>query len=217
MKKIILPLFFLFSFLAVALPVMSQNASAILRESNARFSMLQDFSAEFVFSIENPTRLNSSISKTGMLFYSKGKYVIKMPDQEIYTDRKTLWIHLPEEEELNIMDFDEDEGIAINQIFKFTEGQETKGQYEGQQLIGGRTFDQISFLVSDPNFDFNQAMIWINTESNLMEKIIITNRRQTNTTYEFSNIIINQGLPESTFVFDTSNFKGDIFDEREGN
>jgi hypothetical protein len=32
---------------------------------------------------------------------------------------------------------------------------------------------------------------------------------------EFSNLVVDQDLPESTFAFDTSNFQGAIFDERE--
>jgi outer membrane lipoprotein-sorting protein len=219
MKKHLLSLAFLIFFLGLGLGLsgIAQDASAILRESNARFSMLQDFSAEFVYSIENPTRLNSNVSKTGKLFYSKGKYVVKMPDQEIYTDGKSLWIHVIEMNELNIMDYDPEDGLGVEQMFTFSEGHENNARYEGQKVVGGRPLDQINVLVNNPGLDFNQGLVWINAETKLTEKIILINRMQTRTTFEFSNIVINQSLPDGTFVFNLKNFRGDVYDEREVN
>lgn len=196
------------------MPSMAQDASAILKESNERFAMLQDFSADFVYSIENPTRLNSNVSKTGKLLYSKGKYMVKMADQEIYNDGNTIWIHLPQNEEVNILDYDPEEGFEIEQIFRFSERQKNNARYEGQQIVAGRTLDQINVSINNPELDFNQAWVWINPVTKLMEKIILINRMQMRTSYEFSNIIINQSLPESAFVFNLSNFKGDVYDER---
>jgi len=68
--------------------------------------MVKDFTADFVYSIENPRKL-LLISKKGKLQYAKGKYVVVMKDQEIYCDGKSIWIHIlgeGEDAELKIMD-----------------------------------------------------------------------------------------------------------------
>lgn len=195
----------------------AQDANSILSESNETFSRVQDFSADFVYSIENPANVNARVSKNGKLIFSKGKYVVKMPDQEIYSDGKSIWIHIPQDEEVTILNYDPQEGMGLENIFTFSEGQEENTRYESHEVVGGRPLDQIYFAINNPDLDFNHAIIWINSDSKLMEKIITINRMQTRTSYEFSNIVINQGLPENTFVFDLNNFKGDIYDEREGN
>jgi outer membrane lipoprotein-sorting protein len=214
MKKKFLSILLLIGFFNYPETTFAQEANSILRESNETFSRVQDFSADFVYSIENPSNVNTIVSKKGILIFSKGKYIVKMPDQEIYSDGKTLWIHLPQDEELTILNYDPEEGLELEQIFTFSKGQEEKARYESQEVVEGRPLDQIYLSINNPDLDFNLARIWINSDSKLMEKIIMINRMQTRTSYEFSNILINQGLTESTFVFDLNNFKGDIYDER---
>jgi hypothetical protein len=144
-----------------------------------------------VSSIQNSNNPNAGVSKQGKFIYSKEKYVLKMPDQDIYTDGKSLWIHVIEMNELNIMDYDSEDVVGVEHIFKFSEGQENNARYEGQEVVGGRPLDQIYLPVNNPEQDFTQAMFWINPDTKLIEKIVLIDRRQTVTTYELSNIQVN--------------------------
>jgi outer membrane lipoprotein-sorting protein len=210
MKKYLLSLTFLISIFALCMPSMAQDASAILKESNARFAMLQDFSSDMVYNIKNPISPNVNISRIGKFIYSKGKYEVKMPDQEIYTDGKSLWIYLIGDNELSIMDYDLEELESISQLYLLSKDQENNARYEGLEVVGGRPLDQIYLPLSNPEQEYSQARFWINPSTKLIEKIVLVDRRQTVTTYEFSNIRMNQGLTESTFVFDVKNFQGDV-------
>jgi outer membrane lipoprotein-sorting protein len=217
MKRNIITLGLLLSLFAVCLSGFAQDATAtkILNESKAKFDKLQDFSADFVYSLENPSNSNTNVTEKGILHYSKGKYTVILEGQEIFCDGKTIWIHIPEDEEVTILDSDSEEGFSIEKIFSLYE-EGSKARYDGAQTIEGRPMHKIYIAATDKNLEFNQARMWINRSTNLLEKAVITNRRQINTIFEFSNIKTNQGLPPSTFVFDTANFKGDVYDEREG-
>lgn len=204
-------------FLVLCLSGFAQDATAtkILQESKEKFQKLDDFSADFVYSLENPANPNTNISKKGKLFYSGGKYTVLLEDQEIYCDGKSIWIHIPEDEEVTILDNDSEEGFNIESIFNLYE-EGSKARYDGTQTVDGRPMHKIYLAATDKNLEFNQARMWVNRSTKLLEKAVVTNRRQISTIYEFSNIKTNQGLPASTFVFDTTKFGGDVYDEREG-
>ena len=217
MKKNIITLGLLLSFFAVCLPGFAQDGTAtkILNESKAKFDKLEDFTADFIYSLENPSNSKTNISKKGKLYFSGGKYIVILEDQEIYCDGESIWIHLPEDEEVNIMNYDPEEGFNIHEIFSpYDEG--SNARYEGTQTVDGRPLHIIYIAyVTDTNMEFNQARVWINQTTKIMEKVVLTNRRQISTIYEFSNIKLNQGIPSSKFSFDTKKFEGDIYDERE--
>lgn len=207
-------------FLAANLSGFSQEDSAttLLNEYRAKFDALSDFSADFVYSLENPG-MAEAVSKKGIIHYAKGKYVISMPDQEIFCDGKSIWIHLPndspDESELNILPNDPEDGEAIFPLFFLFNEEGINARYEGKQTVSGRSLDQLYLTITNPSVDINQARLWINEYTRFPEKIMTIDRSQTVTTFEFAKIQLDQGLPASTFVFDTSNFSGEIYDERE--
>lgn len=199
------------------LPGFTQEKSVteILEESKAKLERISDFSADFTYSIEiktNPTR----ISKNGKFHYAKGKFVVIMEDQEIYSDGKSLWIHLPGEEnsEVTIMNYDPEESFNFDLIFSPMHETATKSIYEGKKSVNGVTYDQVYLQFSNPVLDYHQVRLWINETSKIQEKVVLVNKKQTITTYAYTNIKTDLGLPESTFVFDTDNFQEDIYDER---
>ena len=197
-------------------PLQAQDdtkARKILENSKTTFDNLKDFSADFVYSLENPTQRGSSVSKEGKLYYSNGKYAIIMDEQEIYCNLETMWVHLPEDEEVSIMEYDPEEGFDIESIFNLYETN-AKARYDGVETVNGSSAHKIYMAVTDKELEFNQVNLWVNQKTNLLEKAVTTNRLQTKTTYKFQGIKTNQNLPDSRFEFDTNNFGGDVYDER---
>ncbi|MEM6262996.1 MAG: outer membrane lipoprotein carrier protein LolA [Bacteroidota bacterium] len=207
----------IFALFAVAFTTQDSKADKILKESKSTFDKLSDFSADFTYGLgsQDPTN-NSRISvqKTGGLKYSKGKYAIVMEDQEIYCDGTTMWIYLPEDEEVNVMECDPEEGIDIESIFKLYQGS-SKSRYDGVEKLNGHDCHRIFLSTLDKELEFNQVMVWINTKTSLLEKAVTINRRQTKTTYIFSNIETNQGLGQKAFSFDIASHPDvAVYDER---
>ncbi|MCB0836956.1 MAG: outer membrane lipoprotein carrier protein LolA [Bacteroidetes bacterium] len=189
----------------------SQN---ILEESKAKLRNLKDFSADFLYTIQNPNL--KPVTQSGNILYKKGKYVIKLEDQELYCNKVTLWIHIlaenPVHAELQKMNYDEDEGMNVESIFNIYESS-TKSQYEGSETVHGVETEKIFLVMQDPELDYNRAYVWINKRTKILEKVLLIDRRQTQTIYEFSNIKTDTGVSDSAFNFNEKGFKGEIYDE----
>lgn len=215
--KLILSL--IFAVITFSFSGFAQSADAILKNSASTFLNLQDLSADLFYEIKNPNASQPIISQRGRFLQAQEKYVIQLPDQEAYCDGQTLWILIPAQtkgdSEVTILNLDPEERPMILDFFSTIYLSENTAILNGKQVIEGKVFDEINVLIKDSNADFARANLWINESTGFPERIIIWDRRQTSTLFQFSNIQLNQGLPASTFVFDTSNFQGIIFDERE--
>ncbi|RMG64586.1 MAG: outer membrane lipoprotein carrier protein LolA [Bacteroidetes bacterium] len=189
------------------------SADRILEESKTTLRSLNDFSADFTYELANPGMRNA-VSKTGSLKYKQGKYVIKMDDQEIYCDLETLWIYLSEDNEVNIMDYDPEEGMDVESIFNLYETS-SQARYQGEKTVNGAACHHIYLAIKDADLEYNQAYLWINKQTKMLQKISLVNRTQTTTTYEFRNMETNTGLTDAAFRFDVAAHSGvDVYDER---
>lgn len=212
---------FLFSFVVLTSSFLLLNgfvafqasADRILEESKVALRSLSDFSADFNYELTNPGMRNT-VSKTGSLKYKRGKYVIKMDDQEIFCDLKTLWIYLKADNEVNVMNYDPEEGMDVESIFNLYETS-SEARYQGEQQVNGAACHHIYLAIKDPGLEYNQAYLWINKQTKLLQKISLINRSQTTTSYEFRNMKTNTGLGDAEFRFDVGAHSGvDVYDER---
>lgn len=185
------------------------KARKIVEDSKVKFEGLKNFTADFVYSLENPSNAATNVSKTGKIYYSKGKYAIIMEDQEIYCDLESMWIYLPEDYEVNILEYDPEEGFSLEEVFGLY-GAKSTARYDG---VEGQ-LHKIFMAVKDESLEFNQVRLWINAKTELLEKAVTTNRMQTRTTFEFKNIKTNEPMADTKFQFDTANFDGTVIDER---
>ena len=195
-------------------PPQDDKAKQILDDSKAVFESLKDFSASFSYSLSNATMKSAEVKKVGKIKYKKGMYFIQFGDQEIYCDLQSQWIYLSDANEVNIIAYDPEESVSIESIFSvYSDGVQTR--YDGTETLQGHPCHKIFLASRDRNLDYNQAYLWINTRTKILEKASLIDRRQTRTTYEFSKIKTNTGLSQSAFVFNPSVHPGvDIYDER---
>ncbi|GAB4414675.1 MAG: hypothetical protein OHK0039_22700 [Bacteroidia bacterium] len=182
------------------------QAVRMLRTSQKTLASLQDFHARFSYVIDNP-EMPRATPRAGHIRYKKGKYAILLSDQEVYCDLETQWIYLVPDKEVNVMPYDPEEGVTLESIFRIYEAS-AKSRYDGQERIHGNTCERIYLAITDPSLDYNQAYVWINAASMLIEKVALIDRKQTTTTYEFWDIKTNNGFSDSDFRFDPSKYPG---------
>ncbi|MDP5168727.1 MAG: outer membrane lipoprotein carrier protein LolA [Bacteroidia bacterium] len=189
-----------------------EDANQILRESKAKLESLQDLSAKFSYEISNPAM--RAVRKDGNVIYKGGKFVVKLNDMQVYCDGETQWFFLPEVNEVTVQDYDPEDEFSIEYIFRVYQAA-ARARYDGTDQIHGATCHKIFLAVTDPALDYHQAHVWINTTTKLLEKVALVDKKQTKTTYEFSNIEVNKGLNNEIFKFKSSDHPGvDIYDER---
>lgn len=190
------------------------QAARVMRESKNKLTSLRDFSTGFSYVIDNPQMPHKALPRTGTIRYMQGKYAILMEDQEIYCDLETQWIFLKEDGEVTIMPYDPEEVVTLESIFSIYEAS-SRSRYEGTEVIHGITCDKIYLDIQDHSVDYNQAYVWINPKTLLLEKVTLIDRLQTATTYEFIGLRANVGLEAKDFRFDVSRHPGvTVLDER---
>lgn len=197
-----------------SLPAQDIQAARVMKESKQMLENLQDFAAKFSYVIDNPQMPRKAIPRSGTIRYKQGKYAILMDDQEVYCDLETQWIYLKEDAEVTVMHYDPEEGVTLESIFSIYEAS-ARARYEGTEVVHGITCDKIYLDIQDHSMDYNQAYVWINPKTLLLEKVALIDRKQTTTTYEFTNLRTNVGLRDQDFRFDASRHPGvTVLDER---
>ncbi|WP_375582301.1 outer membrane lipoprotein carrier protein LolA [Cyclobacterium xiamenense] len=196
----------------------SEKGRELLQEVKNKFDAIQDFSADMMYEIGNPSGNQVKISKNGKFLFAEGKYRFQADDLEIYSDGQTLWIHQfadsPANEELEItaVDSAEDQGLFL--LFFIMSDPNWTPEYLGEKKLADTSYEKVSLSSGNANLDFIRMNLWINASTYFPEKVVALDRGLTRISCEFSNILLNQDLPESTFRFDTSNFQGRIYDDR---
>ncbi|MDX2285006.1 MAG: outer membrane lipoprotein carrier protein LolA [Bacteroidia bacterium] len=188
------------------------QAPQILQESKAKLQSIADLSSTFRYEISNPGM--RAVAKQGEIRYKKGKYAIRMEDQEIFCDLQNLWVFLKQDNEVNVMRYDPNESMNMDNIFRIYETG-SKPRYDGEAVVHGVACHKIYLALTDPGMEYNQAYLWVNKTTKLPEKITLINRKQTSTTYEFTSLRTNVGLSDTEFRFDQSKYPAvRVYDER---
>lgn len=185
----------------------SPKADKILKESQSKFKSYKDISASFSYTLNNPN-LDEPIVKSGSLKMSGKKYVIKFAQEEFFCNGKKVWVYLIEEEEVTITDYDPEEGLSLETIYKVYED-ETKSRYDGES--GGQ--HKVTLFMLDKKSDFWKAEIWITSKTKLISKAVMHSRNGTTYEYLLQNMKTNTGFSDGIFIFDINSYEnpGDIY------
>lgn len=196
-------------------PAQDNKADKILRDSKAKFEGLQDYAASFEYAIENQAIKNSpTIEKSGKIKIKNDMFTLSLGDQEIYCDGETQWIYLKQDNEVNILPYDREDGLNIESVFQLYESN-ARSRYEGTEMVNNANCHKIFLAISDASLDYNQGTLWISQRSGLPIKAELKDRNQTLTEIVFSDVKTNQNYPDSDFVFNVSAHPDvAVYDER---
>jgi chaperone LolA len=190
MKKCLLII--LFSILC--LNGQAQSAEDFLNKVIEKNKSYNDISINFEYSFYD---VESGISDiTNSYAYMKGNsYIVKIDDQEMISDGKTLWTHFIDDQEVMISDVTEESNNSplaiidsftqnVNVSFDISENDITTILIEEKEKT---TFEIMSISV-DKDLKITEISII------MLDKNIIT--------YKIKSFKTNQDLPDSMFIFD---------------
>lgn len=191
------------AFSAVGLQAQDAKADKILADSKKTFKGKKDLSADLKFTIENP-RLDEPEVKSGKVSMAGDKYKIIFKEEHIYCDGASLWMILMEEEEVNIAEYDPEESMSIDMVYKIYE-EDTKSRYDGLD----NNLHKISLFWNHDDSDFFRAELWISKSTKLIENAVLSARNGTKLIYSLSNIKTNAGVSATSFTPDMAKtYKG---------
>lgn len=178
----------------VSLNITAQSAEDFLNKVIEKNKSYNDISINFEYSFHDVESGMSDI--TNSYAYMKGNsYIVKIDDQEMISDGKTLWTHFIDDQEVMISDVTEESNNSplaiidsftqnVNVSFDISENDITTILIEEKNKT---TFEIMSISV-DKDLKITEISII------MLDKNIIT--------YKIKSFKTNQDLPDSMFIFD---------------
>jgi len=190
------------------------KAASVMNSSRQKFNGFKDVSANFKYTLENKNLKNGNITKSGSIKMKGKKYRISFSEQEVICDGINIWVIMKPEKEVSISDFDPDESLSIDRLYKIFEN-ETKARYDKEETISGVIFHKVSMFSINKNSDFTRVEVWINKKTEIIERAVIAQRNGAFIKYELSNLKTDAGIQDTDFVFNKASYAGyEIIDLR---
>ena len=127
---------------------------------------------------------------------------------EIINDGSTVWTYLEEVNEVNIDDYDPDEGdISPTQIYNaYKRG--FKYVYLEDETINGETYRVVDLVPENNDNQFFKIQLHIAESDKTLKKWRIFDKNGTRYTYEIDNFNPQASVTDELFTFDTSKYQG---------
>jgi len=197
-----------------SLSAQDNKAQEILDESRKKFESLKDFRANYKYELNNDAMRAQGVEKEGSMKYKDGMYYIDLGNQEIFCDKESQWIYLPEDEEVTIVPYDSEESVSIESIYSLYKTK-SKPAYAGEERVDGNSYHKILLNSTDSEVEYNRVTMWINKKNNFIERAELVDRNQTKEIIKIFDIETNVGFSEEDFRFDVNAHPNvEVYDER---
>jgi outer membrane lipoprotein-sorting protein len=210
MKKITLLFFLLISasFVFEAAAQKDPKAKIILDGMSKKFQGMNGFTASFDFTFQDQT--GSSDRQTGDIAVKGEQYRLKLPDQEIFNDGKTVWTFIQTDsyKEVTINDASQMEGeLTPSNIYRMYEsGYNYK--LNGEKQFQGKTAQLVELIAIKSGAPFEKVTLRIEkATSNLLGWEMYDGQGGV-FSYAFTNLKTNVNLATNYFSFDIKQYPG---------
>jgi outer membrane lipoprotein-sorting protein len=204
MKKII----FLFSIL-LSLGLSAQNsdqAKALLNDVSSKVKAYDNMVIDFKYALEN-TAENVSQETRGDVSIKGDKYVLNLMGTTQMFDGKRIYTIIPEDEEINISNYVEEDSnnITPSKMFSFyEEGYNYK--WDITQDVKGRKIQYIKLTPQDSNAEVKNILLGIDTQTKHIYNLIQTQDNGTKITITVKSFKTDQPLAQSLFTFNEDRY-----------
>ncbi|MDX2063065.1 MAG: outer membrane lipoprotein carrier protein LolA [Bacteroidia bacterium] len=204
------------AFLALALGLHAQDAPAtttdpqadkIMKRVKLKLSGLNDLKATFVYTLENRAVKSNPISRNGDIKFKRNKYRVDFTDQSLICDGKTIWHYLKTEKEVNVSNYDPQEGFSFDRMFSVY-NQDVNARFDRSEVLAGQNVSKLTLFPKKATTDFFKIEMWIATTTEMPTKMVVWGRNGSVTTYELRNLKLNNQFTDTEFVFNPSQYPG---------
>ncbi|MCS6895634.1 MAG: outer membrane lipoprotein carrier protein LolA [Bacteroidia bacterium] len=185
------------------------KADNLIRSSRKKLKAMDHMTVVFSYMVENRADTTQKrIARSGTFRYrpKQNKFSVDIGDIVVLSDGKTVWQFLKKENEVNVSKYDPKEGFSIERIFRIYE-EDMKVRLDKTETYKGRTTHKISLFPISDGTDYFRVEVWIDAQSQLPQRMRISNRDGTIVEYELKSYD-TQPIPDSMFVFDSTKHPG---------
>ncbi|MGM0946943.1 MAG: LolA family protein [Bacteroidota bacterium] len=184
------------------------EAKKVLDEMSQKFQSLNGFTAEFDFTFQDAS--GSSERQSGEIAVKGEQYRLKLPEQEIYNDGKTVWTFIQADgyKEVTINDVSQMEGeLTPSNIYRMYEsGFDYKLLKE--KVYQGKNVNVVELNATSANAPFEQVKLMIDKSSKDLLGWEMYDGQGGMYSYTFKNLKQNANLSATYFAFDAKKYPG---------
>lgn len=185
----------------------SDKAKKLLTEVSTKVKSYDNMVIDFKYSLENATE-NVSQETRGDVSINGEKYVLNLMGTTQLFDGKKIYTIIPEDQEINISSYvEEDENnITPSKMFTFYEEGYTY-KWDIVQDIKGRKIQYIKLTPIDSKADVKNILLGIDSETKNIYNLIQTQDNGTKITITVKSFKTNQPLAKNLFSFSEARYK----------
>jgi len=185
----------------------AQEATALLTEVSNKVKSYDNIVITFKYTLTN-TKENIKQDTRGDITLQGEKYLLHMMGITRVFNGTTVYTINPEDEEVTISDYDEqDEGnISASKLLTFYEDGYTNKMDE-IKTVKGRKIQFVKLYPIDSNAEIKNILLGIDLQTKHIYKLIQTDSSGTNYTITVTSFKINQPISETLFSFDEEKYK----------
>lgn len=201
-------LFFLFLGCFEAFGQKDPKAKAVLDAMSQKYQSLKGFTAGFDYTYSDAGVPGDR--QTGEIAVSGEKYRLKLPDQEIYNDGKTVWtfIQTPSYKEVTINDATQMEGeLTPSNIYKMYQ---TGFNYRllADKTYQGKAVNVVELIALKSNAPFQEVKLMVDKNTKDLLGWEMSDGQGGVFTYSFKNLKAAPNLAADYFTFDPKKYPG---------
>ncbi len=184
-------------------PVLAQSpptATELLNRLKAKYESLDALSANFN-EVLRPAYSDTEQELTGILIMSGDMYRLETETLTVVTDGTTNWVYLPEDHQVTISDYTEDETTFSPSQFFVTQPDQYNATYRETSTLAGVTHHVLHLVPKDEEAFIQEATLWIRDQDNLITKMELVDMNETHMLFNLNDIRLNPTTNGQTFQY----------------
>ena len=184
----------------------SQKAKQLLNEVSSKVKTYDNMMIEFKYSLENVAEAVSQETR-GDVSIQGNKYVLNLMGTTQMFDGSKIYTIIPEDEEINISNYieEDDNGITPSKMFNFYEEGYTYVM-DIAQNVKGREIQYVKLTPIDSKAEIKNILLGIDKQTKHIYNLIQTQDNGTKITITVKSFKTNQPLAKNMFTFNEDRY-----------
>lgn len=184
----------------------SKQAEKLLKEVTSKVQAYDNMVIDFKYSLDN-TAENINQETRGDVSIKGNRYVLNLMGTTQLFDGQKIYTIIPEDEEINISSYSEEDGNSITPSKMFTFYQDGYNyQMDIKQNVKGREIQYVKLTPKDSNAEIKNILLGIDTQTKHIYNLIQTQDNDTKITITVKSFKTNQPLAKNLFTFDENRY-----------
>ena len=184
----------------------SQKAEKLLNEVSSKVKNYDNMVIDFKYALENKAE-NVSQETRGDVSIEGEKYVLNLMGTTQMFDGKKIYTIIPEDEEINISDYVEEDNNSItpSKMFSFYEDGYNY-EMDIAQNVKGREIQYVKLTPKDSNAEIKNILLGIDSQTKHIYNLIQTQENGTKVTITVNSFKTDQPLAKNLFTFNEDRY-----------